>query len=99
MKQELTYICPFCDREVRVGTPCGGCPKKQKTKPPKTKRSWEQDKMYDNLDLPDDDFDYDEFVAKEFGQVPHKKIGVKWYWWLLGVVVLAFVTISSLHAW
>jgi hypothetical protein len=45
MKQELTYMCPFCDREVRVGMPCEGCAKKQKPAPTKAKRSWEQDKM------------------------------------------------------
>ena len=88
MKQELTYLCPFCDLEVRVGTPCGGCAKKQKPAPVKAKRSWEQDKMYDGVDLPDEDFDYDEFVAKEFGHIPHKKVGIKWYWWLLGFVIL-----------
>jgi hypothetical protein len=88
MKQELTYLCPFCDIEVRVGTPCGGCAKKQKPAPVKAKRSWEQDKMYDGVDLPDEDFDYDEFVAKEFGHLPHKKIGVKWYWWVLGIILL-----------
>ena len=98
MKQELTYICPSCDREVRVGRQCGACSKKHKPAPAKAKRSWEQDKMYDDLDLPDEDFDYDEFIAKEFGHVPHKKIGVKWYWWLLGVVVLVLLAMSSLRA-
>lgn len=44
--------------------------------------------MCDALDQPDEDFDYDEFVAKEFGHRSHKKIGVKWYWWLLGVILL-----------
>jgi hypothetical protein len=88
MKHDLTYICPFCDREVRVGKPCPGCAKKQKPATVKAKRPWEQDQMYDSLDLPDNDFDYDEFVAREFGHLPHKKIGVKWYWWLLGVVIL-----------
>jgi hypothetical protein len=98
MKQELTYMCPFCDREVRVGSPCGGCAKKQKPAPTKAKRSWEQDKMYDDLDLPNEDFDYDEFVAKEFGHLPHKKIGVKWYWWLLGVVILVLMVAGIVSA-
>jgi len=50
--------------------------------------------MYDGLDLPDDDFDYDEFVAREFGHLPHKKTGVKWYWWLLGVVILMLMALG-----
>jgi len=77
-----------------VGKPCETCAKKNKPAAAKANRSWEQDKIYDGLDLPDDDFDYDEFVAREFGHLPHKKIGVKWYWWLLGVVILALMALG-----
>lgn len=91
MKQTLSYICPFCDSEVLVGKACPGCAKKQKPSPPKSKRPEPHDEIYDGLDLPDDDFDYDEFVAREFGRVPHRKTGVKWYWWLLAVVFLALM--------
>lgn len=91
MKQTLSYICPFCDREVRVGKPCPGCAKKQKPSPPKSRRPQAHDEIYDGLDLPDDDFDYDEFVAREFGRTPRRKTGVKWYWLLLAVVFLALM--------
>jgi hypothetical protein len=53
--------------------------------------------MYDGLDLPDEDFDYDEFVAREFGHVPHKQLGVKWYWWWIGVVLLVVMTMFSFY--
>ncbi len=95
MKEVLTYICPFCDREVRVGASCEGCAKKTKPVVAKAKRFSKHDEIYDGLDLPDDDFDYDEFVAKEFGNIPHKKIGVKWYWWVLGVFLLVLMAISA----
>lgn len=86
MPEILSYSCPFCDREVRVGKPCPGCEKKF---PKLRKKSWEQEKSADGLDLPNDDFDYDAFVAREFGgKSPHRTLGVKWYWWLLGVAVL-----------
>lgn len=88
----LSYVCPFCDCEVRVGEPCPGCLKKAKK--PK-KRPWEQHKAQDGLNLPDDDFNYDEFVAREFGKTPHRTLGLKWYWWLLGVVVLAGMAVSA----
>jgi hypothetical protein len=81
-----------------VGKLCEGCAKKQKPAPTKANRSWEQDKMYDGLDLPDEDFDDDEFVAKEFGHLPHKKIGVNWYWWLLGVIILTLMVASLASA-
>ena len=86
MPEVLSYVCPFCGCEVRVGDTCPGCAKKA-TKP--TKRSWEQDQSKHGLNLPDDDFDYEKFVAREFGKAPHQALGIKWYWWLLAVVVLA----------
>lgn len=96
MKQELSYICPSCGQEVKVGQTCSGCPKPRaaKSKPKTPPRSWEQDDIYDALDLPDDDFDYDEFVAKEFGGAPHRRLGVKWYWWVIGVITLIAMILS-----
>jgi hypothetical protein len=96
MSEALTYVCPFCDREVRVGEACPGCAAKRKPSPVRKGKSWKRDKMHDGLDLPDEDFDYDEFVAREFGGKPHRKIGVKWYWWLLGVALLALMLVSAL---
>ena len=52
------------------------------------KKSWEQDERYDGLDLPDEDFDYDEFVSQEFSKAPHRKIGIKLYYWITGLVLL-----------
>lgn len=86
MTEVLSYACPFCGCNVRVGKPCPGCSKK--TKAPK-KTSWEQDGPQDGLDLPNDDFDYDDFIAREFGKAPHRKTGLKWYWWALAVALLA----------
>jgi len=104
--EEDTYLCPGCDREVRVGT--RSCPycnppakrllrKKQRPKATakRARKSWEQDSMYDALDLPDEDFDYDEFVAKEFGHKPHRKIGIKWYWWVTAIVLLVLIVLGG----
>jgi hypothetical protein len=87
MTKALRYICPFCGSEVAVGKNCPGCAKKSKKPKPK-KKSWEQDSTHDGLGLPDDDFDYDDFIAREFGKAPHKKTGLKWYWWVLAVLLL-----------
>lgn len=86
----LSYQCPFCDHEVRVGQDCPGCEKKlhRKSKRMRPGKSFIPDHSADGLGLSDDDFDYDDFVAREFGTAPHRKTGLKWYWWLLGVVVL-----------
>ena len=87
MPEAMTYVCPFCDCEVRVGKPCPGCAEKAGKAEPQ-KRPWQQDTSEDGLNLPDEDFDYEEFVAREFGKAPHQALGIKWYWWLLAVVVL-----------
>ncbi len=44
------------------------------------------------MNLPDDDFDYDEFIAREFGKAPHRTLGIKWYWWVLAVALLVALT-------
>jgi len=101
MPEPMTYPCPTCGAEVRVGGECPGCPKRKpgrrRARPNRRHRSWQQDASHDGLDLADEDFDYDEFVAREFGTVPHRKLGVKWYWWLLGIVVLILLAIEAFH--
>lgn len=87
MPEVLSYVCPYCGSEVRVGDSCAGCRKKVRDRK-LAKKSWEQDASADGLDLPDGDFDYDEFVGREFGKVPHRATGLRWYWWLLAVAVL-----------
>ena len=44
----------------------------------------------DSLDLPDEDFDYEDFVHREFEDRirPH---GIKWYWWLTALVLVALL--------
>ena len=93
-----TYLCPGCDTEVPVGS--RGCPrctaaakqrKRRRTATSASKQGWQQDSESDGLDLPTEDFDYDSFIAREFGIKPHKKIGIKWYWWVTGVVLLGLL--------
>ncbi len=90
----LSYVCPFCGSEVRVGTECAGC---AKTASKPMSRSWRQDKSKDGLNLPDEDFDYEEFVAREFGKAPHRSLGIKWYWWALAVALLAAMISGALR--
>jgi len=91
MPEALSYQCPFCDSEVRVGTPCLGCAKSPRKH---QKRPVQLDHSADGLDLPDESFDYDAFIAQEFGSAPHRKLGVMWYWWLLGVAILVGMVAS-----
>ena len=103
-----TYLCPGCDKEVRVGSRrCPHCNppakrrKRQQSAASGSRRSWEQESAQDGLGLPGEDFDYDDFVAREFGGKPHRKIGIKWYWWVTAVAVLALIVFAgfSLCGW
>ena len=82
------YICPGCGAEVKVGS--RGCPRCDDLDP------WEieENETYDGLDLPDDNFDYDEFVEKEWGKEIQVN-GIKLFWWIAAVILL----IAFFFAW
>lgn len=93
-----TYLCPGCDQEVPVGS--RGCPrcnppskrrKRRRAAASSGKPGWKSGGAYDGLDLPDEDFDYDAYVAREFGIKPHKRIGIAWYWWVTAVALLGVI--------
>ena len=97
-----TYLCPGCDQEVVVGT--RGCPhchppqrRRRRTKAAvgRARRSGSRDRGADGLNLPDDDFDYDAYVAREFGRKPHRRIGIAWYWWVTAVVLLVMIVLGG----
>ena len=89
--------CPACGEWVPRGAAacddCGAC----------AKSGWKKDAgIYDGLDLPgeDDDFDYDAFVAEEFGGKPAaRRVTANPWWWvalvLLVVMVLCYVIMVS----
>ena len=78
-------ICPNCGAEVpQNAKACPECGSDEET-------GWSEEARNDGLDLPDENFNYDEFVKAEFGQekvspVPH---GLHWVWWLVGIGILA----------
>lgn len=103
MKNIDCYLCPECGADVPVGSKgCQACgPRKvatrmgrKKRKMARRKRSWEQDSAYDGLDLPNEDFDYEDYVEREFGSKPHRKVGLAWYWWLTGVALLVLLLVG-----
>jgi uncharacterized membrane protein YvbJ len=75
-------ICPNCGASVpRNAKACPECGSDEQT-------GWSDEAESTGIDLPDDSFDYDDFVKKEFGAkspVPH---GIKWYWWVIAVLLL-----------
>src|SRR2546423_878337 len=78
-------VCPVCGEDVpRSSLACPECGADHNS-------GWREDaRAYDGLDLPDNSFDYDEFVKEEFGS-GRKAMRVKPIWWIAGVIVaLAF---------
>jgi hypothetical protein len=44
--------------------------------------------MTDELDLPEESFDYNEFVHREFGKKTPAAFGIRWFWWAVAVLLL-----------
>jgi hypothetical protein len=84
------YMCPQCGGDVRVGS--YGCP--ICVKPPKARerKFWEQDETNDGLSLPDDEFDYDDFAARELGVgKPKRTTKEKIFWWTAVILIVVWL--------
>ena len=76
-------ICPNCGAEVPPNAKaCPECGSDEQT-------GWSEEAHYDGLDLPDDKFDYDDFVKKEFSRGKPMPRDVHWFWWLLAIALAA----------
>ena len=81
-KLRTPKVCPVCGEDVppkALSCPeCGSC----------HKTGWKDDAdVYDGLDLPDEDFDYEEFTRREFGSGA-KPVGMSLLWWITAIVIL-----------
>ena len=75
-------VCPVCGEDVppkALACPeCGSC----------HDTGWKEDAAtYDGLDLPDDEFDYEDYAKREFGGAD-KPGGENAIWWVTGLVLL-----------
>lgn len=62
---------------------CGSC----------AKSGWnDEDQTYEGLDLPDEDFDYEDFTAKEFGgKDANLRLTRQLWWWVAIILILVFL--------
>lgn len=80
-------ICPQCGAEVpRKALACPECGSDYET-------GWSEDAAAQRLDLPDDNFDYDEFVKEEFGGEKNsaRPRGIPTLWWIVAIVLIVAV--------
>jgi len=74
--------CPHCGADIPANAKaCLECGSDEST-------GWSEQAQIDALDLPHDDFDYKDFVQREFGSKPPVPRGIHWFWWLITVAVL-----------
>jgi hypothetical protein len=77
-------ICPVCGAEIPPNAKaCPECGADEKT-------GWSEGADPDRLGLPEENFDYEDFIKREFGggknPVPH---GIHWVWWVVAILVVA----------
>ena len=72
--------CPNCGADVpRKAKACPECGSDEST-------GWSDDAQVQNLGLPDEEFNYDEFTQREFGKP--KKSPRQMLWWVVAVILL-----------
>jgi hypothetical protein len=81
-RPEPPAVCPVCGEDVPRGSlACPECGADDNS-------GWREDaESYDGLDLPGDDFNYDDFVQCEF-ESSVKPAGIKTIWWITAIIVL-----------
>ncbi len=83
-------VCPVCGEEVpRTAVACPECGADHNS-------GWREDAESHDA-LPDDSFDYQEFVEQEFGSSP-KPAGMQTIWWITAIVVLIVFLAIYLYA-
>ncbi len=75
-------VCPNCGAEVpKRAKACPECGSDEQT-------GWSAEAESSGLDLPDEEFDYADFVKKEFGDKSPVPRGLHWFWWLVAIIVI-----------
>jgi len=74
--------CPNCGGEVpRDAKACPECGSDEQT-------GWSEEAHASGLDLPEEKFDYDDFVKREFGKEGPVPRGLYWLWWVVGIGII-----------
>src|SRR5437773_10453801 len=85
LRPRTPEVCPVCGEEVRRDAlACSQCGADHNS-------GWREDAVtYDGVDLPEHDFNYDDFVKQEFGSKA-KPAGLRTTWWIVGIArIVAF---------
>jgi ribosomal protein L40E len=91
-RPQAPEVCPVCGADVHPNAlACRECGADHNS-------GWREDAgAEDGLDLPDEEFNYEEFTRREFGN-PAKPAGLKTIWWVVAIalgIILIFVFLGS----
>ncbi len=82
--------CPICGEWAPRGAvacdECGAC----------EASGWSGKTHDDGLDLPNDEFDYDDFIAREFPRQSTRSTGIPKYWWWVALLLLVLLVAGAL---
>ena len=87
-KPEPPDVCPVCGEDVPSSAlACPECGADHNS-------GWREDAgIYDAVDLPNHDFNHNDFIRREFGSVP-KPAAIKTFWWIAAIVlIVVFIVI------
>ena len=81
-KPTAPKICPVCGENVpSTALACPDCGADHTS-------GWRENaEAYDGLNLPDEDFNYEQFVKQEFGS--SRRPAIKKVWWITAILVIA----------
>ena len=85
-------VCPCCGAEVPPNAKaCPECGADEDT-------GWSEEAGTEGIGLPDENFDYEEFVKREFGGGKNPKPrGIPWFWWVVAILLVAAFVWGMLH--
>ncbi|MDD5141045.1 MAG: zinc ribbon domain-containing protein [Verrucomicrobiales bacterium] len=84
-------ICPNCGAILPpTAKVCPECGSDEKT-------GWSETAYASSLGLPDENFNYDEFVKEEFNPSLARPRGIHWLWWLTALILVILFLIFCLH--
>jgi hypothetical protein len=82
--------CPNCGADLPANAKvCRECGSDEET-------GWSEQTRSDGLGLPDEDFDHDDFVKREFGEGKPVPRGIHWLWWLVALA-LVILFLFAMH--
>ncbi|MBI2950225.1 MAG: zinc ribbon domain-containing protein [Verrucomicrobia bacterium] len=74
--------CPNCGADLpKKAMACPECGSCEQT-------GWSEDAKSDALGLPDDSFDYEDYLKREFGPREVRPRGIRPLWWVTSILLL-----------